>query len=137
MKPYIKVFLVSYALLASSQVSVLAQSPAGIQTTPQQVYTYPTDQGAGGWNFPGVLVGTSSVQVLPGGIASHAAIQNTSAAATVACAWGATPALNSPGSFQLSPGQIRDYGAMTTNVPPVALNCIASAASTPVYAERH
>jgi len=87
-------------------------------------------------NFPGCTVGASSAQCLAAGTAkTFVQIQNTSASATIACAWGATAVLNSAGSVQLSPGQPASWGPNTGGIPNQALNCIASAGSTPLYVE--
>lgn len=82
----------------------------------------------------GCTVGVSSTQCLAASTwLSHAAtIQNVSTGATVACAWGATPALNAAGSFLLLAGQAVTFGPATAGVPSAALNCIASAAATAV-----
>lgn len=93
-------------------------------------------QAASAANFPGCTVGTSSAQCLAASTATQfLQVQNTSVSATVACAWGATAALNSAGSFQLAAGQASSWGPNTAGVRTSALNCIASAASTPVYLE--
>jgi len=88
------------------------------------------------FTFPGCTVGTTSAQCLAASTATnHIQVQNTSTSATLACSWGGTAALNSSSSFQLAAGQSALWGAATSGVPSQALNCISSAASTPVYLE--
>jgi hypothetical protein len=87
-------------------------------------------------NFPGCTVGASSAQCLAASTAiNFLQVQNASPSASVACAFGASAVLNSSGSFQLGPGQSAHWGPETAGVPSGALNCIASAASTPLYEE--
>lgn len=95
-----------------------------------------TSSAAAARNFPGCTVGTTSGSCLAAGTAAtFLQAQNTSATATIACAFGATAALNAAGSFQLAPGQSASWGPATGGVPTGALNCVASAASTPLYVE--
>lgn len=78
-------------------------------------------------------IGTSSAQVLAAASRQLLAIDNESTTATIACAFGAPAAINTAGSFTLAPGVTRvwkDYP-----VPADAVNCIASAASTPATVE--
>ena len=87
-------------------------------------------------NFPGCAVGTASATCLAAGVAkSFVQVQNASASASVACAWGAAAALSGAGSFQLAAGQGASWGPVTAGIPSGALNCISSAASTPLYVE--
>jgi hypothetical protein len=87
-------------------------------------------------NFPGCAVGTASATCLAAGIAkSFVQVQNASASASIACAWGTAAALNGSGSFQLAAGQGASWGPVTAGIPSGALNCISSAASTPLYVE--
>jgi hypothetical protein len=87
-------------------------------------------------NFPGCAVGTASATCLAAGVAkSFVQVQNASASASIACAWGATAALNGSGSFQLAAGQGASWGPVTAGIPSGALNCISSAASTPLFVE--
>lgn len=87
-------------------------------------------------HFPGCTVTTSSSSCLAASTAAtFVQIQNTSASASMACAWGAAAVLNSSGSFQLAAGQAASWGPMTGGIPSGALNCIASAGSTPAYLE--
>ena len=87
-------------------------------------------------NFPGCTVATSSGTCLAANTAvTFLQVQNTSATASVACAFGTTAVLNATNSFQLAPGQSASWGPSTGGVPTGALNCIASAASTPLYVE--
>jgi hypothetical protein len=88
------------------------------------------------FSAPGCIVGTASAQCLAASTAvNHIQIQNASASASIACAFGATAALSSSGSIQLAPGQSALWGPSTSGVPFGALNCIAGAASTPLYLE--
>lgn len=88
------------------------------------------------FHFPGCTVGTSSASCLAASTAvNHVQIQNTSASATIACAWGVAAVLNSAASFQLGPGTPAAWGPETSGIPAGALNCISSTASTPLYLE--
>jgi hypothetical protein len=88
-------------------------------------------------NTPGCTVGTSSAQCLAASTAvSFLQLQNTSASANIACnIVGGTAVLNSSTSVQLGAGQSASWGEGTGGVPSGAINCIASAASTPLYVE--
>lgn len=87
-------------------------------------------------NFPGCTVGVASAQCLAAGTAqTFVQLENTSASATVACAWGTAAVLNSATSIQLSAGQSASWGPVTAGIPSGALNCIASGATTPLYVE--
>lgn len=84
----------------------------------------------------GCSVGTASALCLAASTANFwIQVQNTSASNSVACSWGGTAALNATGSFLLAPGQSASWGPNSSGVPTNALNCIASAASTPLYVE--
>ena len=83
-----------------------------------------------------VSVGVTSAKAL--GAAAPAgrvllAIDNESASATVACAFGATAALNTAGSFTIPPGVTRVWD--DAFIPNDQINCIASAVATPVTIE--
>lgn len=99
----------------------------------------PTSAGSpsgGTFTFAGCTVGAASGSCLATATAvNHVQIQNTSPSANIACRWGGTAALNSNTSIQLSPGQSSLWGPSTSGIPSGALNCIASAASTPLYLE--
>ncbi len=96
----------------------------------------PVTPKTGSFSYPGCTVGTSSAQCLAASTATnHIQLQNESASATIYCAWGATAAANSAGSFQLAAGQSALWGPTTAGVPSSALNCIATSASTPLYLE--
>jgi len=83
-----------------------------------------------------VSVGTASAQALAASSATvYLFIQNVSTTANVACNFGATAALNTAGSFMLVPNQSRTFEG--SFVPTTVLNCIASAAATPVTIESH
>lgn len=77
-------------------------------------------------------VGTGSTQCLAAGVMHSITVQNVSTGANVACTWGGTPALNAAGSIMLSAGQSFTFGPGTSGVPGSILNCIASAAGTPL-----
>lgn len=84
----------------------------------------------------GCTVGVTSAQCLAASTAvSSLTIQNVSPSVSSACTFGGTAALSSSGSFMLAPGQARQWGLNTSGVPSNALNCIAGAASTPLYVE--
>ena len=94
----------------------------------------PVTPKTGAFTYPGCTVGTSSAQCLAGSTATnHIQLQNESASATIYCAWGATAIANAAGSFQLAAGQSALWGPTTAGVPSAALNCISTAASTPLY----
>lgn len=79
-------------------------------------------------------VGTPSVQCAAAVTSRKLlAIDNESASATVACAFGATPALNTAGSWTIPPGDSRSWSGAF--IPNDQVNCIAGAASTPVTVE--
>jgi hypothetical protein len=95
-----------------------------------------TSQPRAARNFPGCTVGTSSASCLAAATATQfLQVQNASATASIACAFGSSAVLNASGSFQLGPGQSAQWGPMTAGVPTGQLNCIANAASTPLYLE--
>lgn len=78
-----------------------------------------------------VTVGTSSAQAVAAATrTARLAIQNVSASANIACALGATAALNTAGSWMIAPGQLLTFSD-PTYTPGDAVNCIASAAGTP------
>lgn len=87
-------------------------------------------------NFPSTTVGTSSAQVLAAAAATKSlTLQNVSVSSTISCRWGGTAVLNGVQNFTLYPGQAASWGAATAGIPNVVLNCIASAASSPLYVE--
>lgn len=77
--------------------------------------------------------GTSSAGLLNAGAYRYVWVQNVSASNNVACRWGGTAIINDSASWMLKPGEHREYAG--SFVPNAALNCIASASSTPIYAE--
>jgi hypothetical protein len=101
-------------------------------TNPLPVLTFPST-GAG--SAGPVTVGTSSATALANSVLGRRflAIDNESVTATVACAFGATAALNTAGSWTIPPGMTRTWNG--SFVPSDAVNCIASAAGTPVTLE--
>lgn len=90
-----------------------------------------------GRHFPGCTVGTSSASCLAASTAvNFLQIQNPPTnAVNVACAFGSTAVLGGAGSVMLAPGQSASWGPMTGGVPSGQMNCIAGAASTPLYVE--
>lgn len=87
-------------------------------------------------NFPGCTVGATSGTCLAASTAlTFLQIQNSSATATIACRFGGAAVLNAKESVQLGPLQAASWGPNTAGVPNGAMNCIASAGSTPLYVE--
>jgi hypothetical protein len=81
-------------------------------------------------------VGTSSAQCVAAAASRVTmAIDNESTTATIACNFGGTAALNAAGSWTIPPGDTRTWNG--SFVPADAINCIASAASTPVTIEAY
>lgn len=84
-------------------------------------------------------IGTSSAQALAAsaGPRLFLSIDNESATATIACSFGGTAAANTAGSYTIAPGQTRTWGPAAADSPlnGAAVNCIASAASTPATIE--
>jgi hypothetical protein len=99
--------------------------------------TVTTTPRAGTYTIAGCTVGITSASCIAGStVTNHVMIQNNSATATVACAWATgTAVLASNGSVQLFPGQSMTWGPNTAGIPSGAMDCIASAASTPLYVE--
>lgn len=87
--------------------------------------------------FAAVSVGVTSAVALAVRTAPQylLALDNESTTASLACAFGATAALNTAGSFTIQPGQTRTWSG--TYVPLDAVNCIASAAATPLTVEHN
>lgn len=92
---------------------------------------------AGSMTVAGCTVGTSSAGCIAAlAVTRWVQLQNTHATNSIACQWGAGPAgLNSNNSFMLAAGQSASWGPATGGVPTNALQCIASGADTPLYAE--
>lgn len=112
-------------LLAALTTAAAAQAPV-INYSPPAVARH----------FPGCTVGAASGSCLAAATAvNFLQIQNTSASASIACAFGVAAVLNSNSSVQLGPGQPASWGPNTGGVPNGQLNCIASAGSTPLYLE--
>lgn len=76
---------------------------------------------------------SSSAQVLAAATRQLLAISNESTTATIACAFGATAAINTAGSFTLIPGQTRIWNSYP--VPADIFNCISSAATSAATVE--
>lgn len=87
-------------------------------------------------NAIAVTVGASSAQALaaPGIAYNFLSIDNESATATIACSFGGAAALNTAGSYTILPGQTRVWNAPGWHTNQ-AINCIASASSTPATIE--
>lgn len=80
--------------------------------------------------YSAATIGASSAQVLAAGAAAvFLDIMNESTTATIACNFGGTAIINGAGSITIPPGWHRSWEG--TFVPTEAVNCIASAASTP------
>ena len=62
-------------------------------------------------------------------------IENESSAATIACSFGGTAALNTAGSFTILPNTSRKWSDYP--VPSEALNCISGVASSPATVETY
>jgi hypothetical protein len=111
-----------------SCVPISAVNPVPIRTNPA----------AGTGGMTGATVGTTSAQAVAAGPrASVLTLQNVSVSAAIACTFApGTAALNTAGSFQIAAGQLLTL-SNTTYVPTDAINCIASAAATPltIYAK--
>jgi hypothetical protein len=79
-------------------------------------------------------IGTASAQVIAATTARKVlAIHNQSATATVSCAFGTTALAGAAGSWDIPPQQTLTWSE--SFVPPDAVNCLASAAATPVTVE--
>lgn len=90
----------------------------------------------------GVVVGVASASALAAGTRWYVRISNESATATISCNFGGTAVINSGGSFTLLPNTYKDWSdfAQQPNFRATIsqqINCIASAASTPVTIEYH
>lgn len=85
----------------------------------------------------GCTVGVTSGACLGANPRGWVQLQNTSASATIACSWDNPASLNSTTSFMLAPGQSASWGPTTGGAPNQALNCIATAASSPLYVEQN
>ncbi|ENN86071.1 hypothetical protein RHSP_32033 [Rhizobium freirei PRF 81] len=85
----------------------------------------------------GCTVGVTSSACLGSNPRNWVQMQNTSASATIACSWSGAASLNSTNSFMLAAGQSASWGPTTGGAPNQALNCIASAASSPLYVEQN
>ncbi len=105
------------------------QSPGYVpESSPGVPYTNTPLKGTGAYSA--VTVGASSAQALAAATATvFLDIVNESASATVACAFGATAVINGAGAITLPPLWHRSWEG--TFVPTDAVNCIASAGSTP------
>jgi hypothetical protein len=109
---------------ASGNMGVNLQNVPAVTATPN----------AGAEANSAASVGVSSAQALAPGARKYLFVQNVSATASVGCNFGGgTAALNTAGTRMLPP-----YASATFEesfVPNQAVNCIASAASTPVTIE--
>lgn len=89
---------------------------------------------AGAMTVTAPSVGVASAQALAAGTRKYLFIQNVSATASIGCRVdGGTAALNTAGTFMLTPGASRTWEGSAT--PTAALTCIATAAATPATIE--
>lgn len=132
----------AFALTACIAAPAFAQSPLtyrdadNINNTPVSAATplpVSAPQSSATGTVSAATVGTSSAQVLAAASRRLLAIDNESTTATIACAFGATAAINTAGSFTIPPGVTRTWRDYP--VPADAVNCIASASSTPATVE--
>lgn len=87
-------------------------------------------------NFPGCTVGATTTNCLAASTAqAFLQVQNVHASNNVSCAFGVPAVLNAKEAAFLQPGQSASWGPNTNGVPSGQLNCIASAAATPLYLE--
>ena len=89
-------------------------------------------------NFPGCTVAATTTACLSASTATvFLQIQNVSSSSTdyISCAFGVSAVLNAKTAVLLAPGQAASWGPNTGGVPTGALNCIATAGSTPLYVE--
>ncbi len=135
----------SNALVVSACGGVTYPANANRQTT-QDTTGRLCDSNAG-WTgptpppTPSSLTGTvqaktitnTSAQVLAAAARTLLAVDNESATATIACAFGAVAAINTAGSFTILPGNTRTW--VNYPIPTEALNCISSAATSPATVE--
>jgi hypothetical protein len=117
------------ASIGNTAFGVTGALPAGTNA----IGTVTTTPKTGAATVAGCTIGTSSAQCLAASTATNSLfVQNTSATASIACSEGGTAILNSSGSYQLGPGASMLWGPSTAGPPSAAINCIASAASTPL-----
>lgn len=93
---------------------------------------------AGGRTLTAVTVGASSTQAIATSVGPRLflSIDNESATATIACSFGGTAALNTAGSYTILPQATRTWtGTANSSLLGSAVNCIASAGSTPATFE--
>lgn len=123
---------VVYGLVLAILLASCSGNPAFAQPLP----VVPQSPASQARVFSGCTVTASSATCLASGLAQQwLQIQNASATASIACAFGAAAVLNASGSVQLAPGQPASWGPNTLGVPPGALNCIGSTSSVPLYIE--
>lgn len=134
-------FVATFAAAQGVEPSVIIQQPVipyvgGSPVSPTNPMPSIAAPPAAARHFPGCTVGSSSGSCLAASTAvNFLQIQNTSASASIACAFGVAAVLNSLSSVLLAPGQPASWGPNTGGVPSGQLNCIASAGSTPLYVE--
>jgi Zn-dependent alcohol dehydrogenase len=126
---------VSAFALAAPTGQTLAGLPVMGPVSPTNPLPVVTSPNSTTGSTTAVTVGTSSAQALAAAVSVRRflAIDNESTTAAVACAFGATAALNTAGSWTIPPGMTRTWNG--TFVPSDAVNCIAGAAGTPVTVE--
>lgn len=124
------------------KMTVSAALPAGAaiigkvgidQTTPGTTDGVATALSAVTGSVSAKTITNSSAQVLAAASRLFLAVDNESTTATIACAFGATAAINTAGSFTIQPNQTRVWNSYP--VPADALNCISSAATSAATVE--
>jgi hypothetical protein len=140
MKPYraLCAALILAAGRAAAAEPVAYTAADGVNAVPvTQAAPLPTVQQAGASTATGIAVAATitgaSTQVLAAAPRRKLSIDNESATATIACAFGAAAAINAAGSYTLTPGQTRVWSAYP--VPADALNCISNAGPSPATIE--
>jgi hypothetical protein len=112
--------LATLALSLASLPALADTNPPGVTTTPN------TGTGA----YSSATIGASSGALIAAGTAHiFLDIINDSATASMACSFGGTAIINGAGSITLGPLGHRSWEG--SFVPSDAVNCIASAGSTP------
>jgi len=87
----------------------------------------------GGTTTPATITSTSAQILAAAAQRQLVVIDNESTTATIACAFGATAAINTAGSFTIEPNTVRVWNSAP--IPTDAVNCISSAASSPATIE--
>jgi hypothetical protein len=100
---------------------------------PLPVTTQAPAQSAVTGSVSAATITNSSASILSAASRRLLAIKNESATASIACAFGATAALNTAGSFTIPPLNLLIWRSYP--VPADAANCISSVASSPATVE--